>query len=62
LQVRGETAKTILVEATRLDADLIVMATHGHGAMFDLLVGSVGQAVLQHTTIPVLLVPARTAG
>lgn len=59
LHVQGETARTILAEAARLDADLIVMGTHGHGAMFDLLVGSVSQAVLRDSAIPVLLVPVR---
>lgn len=59
LHVQGETARTILAEAARLDADLIVMGTHGHGAMFDLLVGSVSQAVLRDSVIPVLLVPVR---
>lgn len=59
LQVQGATADTILREAQRLPADLIIMATHGHGAVFDLLVGSVSQAVLRHSTVPVLMVPAR---
>ncbi|HET6603202.1 MAG TPA: universal stress protein [Xanthomonadaceae bacterium] len=60
LLVQGPSAATILAEADRLEAGLIVMATHGHGAMFDLLVGSVSHAVLRHSPIPVLLVPART--
>ncbi len=41
-----------------LNADLIVMGTHGHGAMYTLLVGSVTKGVLKHTVRPVLLVPA----
>lgn len=59
LLVRGPTAQTILHEATRLAADLVVMATHGHGAVFDLVVGSVSQAVLRGARVPVLLVPVR---
>jgi len=35
------------------------MATHGRGAVFDLLVGSVSHAVLRDSRVPVLLVPAR---
>jgi nucleotide-binding universal stress UspA family protein len=34
------------------------MGTHGHGAMYTLLVGSVTKGVLKHTVRPVLLVPA----
>ncbi|HEX5818550.1 MAG TPA: universal stress protein [Gemmatimonadales bacterium] len=59
LLVRGPTADTILGEAAKLEVDLIVMATHGHGAMFDILVGSISHAVLRRSTIPVLMVPAR---
>ena len=55
------TAETILREAARLPADLIIMATHGHGAVFDLLVGSISQAVLRASPVPVLMVPARNS-
>jgi nucleotide-binding universal stress UspA family protein len=59
LLIRGPTADTILGEAAKLEADLIVMATHGRGAVFDILVGSISHAVLRRSTIPVLMVPAR---
>jgi nucleotide-binding universal stress UspA family protein len=59
LTIRGPTAATILSEASRLGAELIVMATHGRGAVFDLLVGSVSYAVLRDARVPVLMVPAR---
>ena len=59
LTIRGPTAATILGEAGRLSVELIVMATHGRGAVFDLLVGSVSHAVLRDSRVPVLLVPAR---
>jgi len=36
--------------------DLIVMASHGHGGISGLLLGSETQKVLTHTTIPVLIV------
>jgi nucleotide-binding universal stress UspA family protein len=59
LTVCGPTAATILSEARRRGVELIVMATHGRGAVFDLLVGSVSHAVLRDSRVPVLLVPAR---
>jgi nucleotide-binding universal stress UspA family protein len=54
----GAVAEEILNQADELNADLIVMGTHGHGAMYNLLVGSATKGVLKHSTRPVLLVPA----
>ena len=53
----GIVAEEILDQAAELNADLIVMGTHGHGAMYNLLVGSATKGVLKHSTRPVLLVP-----
>ena len=53
----GAAAEEILNQADEVNADLIVMGTHGHSAMYNLLVGSVTKAVLKHSTCPVLLVP-----
>src|SRR5215475_9997726 len=53
----GTVAEEVLDQADDLNADLIVMGTHGHGAMYNLLVGSATKGVLKHTTRPVLLVP-----
>ena len=57
----GPVVEEILREADSRDADLIVMGTHGHGAMYNLLVGSVTKGVLKHSTRPVLLVPTARA-
>jgi nucleotide-binding universal stress UspA family protein len=53
----GAVAEEILSQADELDADLIVMGTHGHGAMYNLLVGSTTEGVLKHSSCPVLLMP-----
>jgi nucleotide-binding universal stress UspA family protein len=45
----------ILGAAKVFKADLIVMGTHGAGALERLIVGSQTQRVLAHTTIPVLV-------
>jgi nucleotide-binding universal stress UspA family protein len=55
----GAVAEEILNQADVLNADLIVMGTHGHGAMYNLLVGSATKGVLKHSARPVLLVPGR---
>jgi len=57
----GAVAEEILNQANVLQADLIVMGTHGHGAMYNLLVGSATKGVLKHSRRPVLLVPAHRA-
>ncbi len=53
----GAVVEEILNKADLVNADLIVMGTHGHGAMYNLLVGSVTKGVLKRSTRPVLLVP-----
>lgn len=46
----------ILEAATSLGADLIIMGSHGRHGIEKLLLGSVTQRVLSHTTLPVLVV------
>ncbi|WP_309681443.1 universal stress protein [Polaromonas sp.] len=36
--------------------DMIIMGSHGHGALANLVMGSVATQVLAHSTVPVLLV------
>ena len=57
----GAVAEEILNQADVLKADLIVMGTHGHGAMCNLLVGSATKGVPKHSRRPVLLVSAPRA-
>src|SRR5260370_291561 len=56
-ELTGMVAEEILLQADSLNAGLIVMGTHGHSAMYNLLVGGVTKGVLKHSTRPVLLVP-----
>jgi nucleotide-binding universal stress UspA family protein len=55
---QGPSVETILKEAGRLGVDLIVMGSHGHGAVHHLLVGSVSQGVLKKSPCPVMVVPS----
>ena len=59
LLIQGPTAATTLREAERLEAELIVVGSHGHGALYDVLVGSYSAAILRASTVPVLVVPTR---
>jgi len=57
LLVHGATVETILKEASDLDVDMIVVGTHGRGAMYQLLVGSVSEGILHKSRYPVLVIP-----
>jgi nucleotide-binding universal stress UspA family protein len=57
LLVHGATVEVILKEASDLEVDLIVVGSHGRGAMYQLLVGSVSEEVLKKSRIPVLVIP-----
>jgi nucleotide-binding universal stress UspA family protein len=54
--VVGHYADEILAAARAEKAQLIVMGTHGHGALARALMGSVAQRVLVDSELPVLLV------
>jgi len=57
LLVQGPPVRKILEQADRLPADLLVVGSHGHGAMYNLLMGSVAEGVLHKSHVPVLVVP-----
>ncbi|MES9924097.1 MAG: universal stress protein [Candidatus Thiodiazotropha endolucinida] len=57
LLVQGSTVETILHEASRLDVDMIVIGSHGRGAMYHLLMGSVTEGVLHAAKCTILVVP-----
>jgi nucleotide-binding universal stress UspA family protein len=54
----GMPAAQILEQAQKLCADYIVMGSHGHGAIYDLLIGGTTHAVLNKAGCPVVVVPA----
>jgi len=53
----GQPASSIRDEAEELGADYIVVGSHGHGALYDLVVGSTASALLKDAPCPVLVVP-----
>jgi nucleotide-binding universal stress UspA family protein len=56
LQVVGEPAEAIVREAKRGRYDLVVMGTHGRGALEGLLLGSVARKVIAQSPVPVTVV------
>lgn len=57
--IQGPAREVILERASHFAVDLIVIGSHGHGALYRTLVGSVSEGVLRRATCPVLVVPAR---
>ncbi len=62
LLVHGKTIDVILKEAADLDVDMIAVGSHGRGAMYQLLVGSISEDVLHRSRLPVLVIPTRKRG
>lgn len=54
----GAPAKQIVATAKEIDADAIAMATHSRKGLGKLMFGSVAEAVLHETNLPILLVRA----
>jgi len=57
----GLPADEIMGAARDHGADLVVMGSHGHGALYHLFTGSVVTGVLKRIGCPVLVVPLRDA-
>jgi len=59
LHIQGPTVEKILHEAGEQQAGWIVLGTHGHGALYELLVGSVAHGVIKGARCPVVVVPVK---
>jgi len=56
-EVRTGMAYEEIIKYTKeIDADLIVMATHGHSGISSILLGSIAEKVVRHAPCPVLTV------
>ena len=53
--VQGPIVETIVAEAARFGADLVAVGSHGHGAAYDLAIGSISAGVIRASMIPVLV-------
>lgn len=60
--VCGEPAERILEEARSGGYDLIVMGTHGHGALLNMVLGSVAKETIRKSPVPVFVVPLPREG
>ena len=55
----GEFAETILETATEVHADFIVIGSHSRRWLEEVLMGSVTEKVLHHTSIPLFIIPTK---
>lgn len=62
LLIQGATVETVLDQAVKLSATMLVIGSHGKGAVRRLLLGSISEGVLHKSKIPVLVVPTPVPG
>ena len=55
----GNFGETILKTAIKLNVDIIVMGTHSRRGLEKILIGSVAENVLHHSSIPLFIIPTR---
>ena len=55
----GDFAETILKTAKDLHADIIVIGSHSRRWLDEILMGSVTEKVLHHSTIPLFIIPTK---
>ncbi|MEI8031731.1 MAG: universal stress protein [Chlorobiaceae bacterium] len=53
-----EEVEAIISQGEKIGADMIILGSHGHGALFHLLIGSVSEGVIRRATCPVVIIPA----
>ena len=56
---QGYLASEIINHAEKLKSDLIIMGSHGHGIIHDLLLGSISHNVINNSPCPVFIIPLK---
>ena len=59
IQKEGDFADSILEAAKEVHADIIVVGSHSRKWLENIVMGSVTEKVLHHTSIPLLIVPTK---
>ena len=60
LLIQGTAVDLILEKADRLEADMIIIGSHGRSMLYEALIGSVCAGVLRKSKIPMLIVPVKS--
>ncbi len=56
--LRGPVIQTILDQIEHRGIDLVILGSHGHGAVYQMLLGSVSEGVMHRAGCPVVTVPS----
>ena len=54
----GSPLHSLMDYVKEVNADFVVLGSHGHGAIASLLLGSVAEGMVRKATVPTLIVPA----
>ena len=57
--LEGDVASTIVKAATDFGADIIVLGSHSRRGLDKILMGSVAEKVLHHSTTPLFIIPTK---
>ncbi|MGB7786649.1 MAG: universal stress protein [Salinimicrobium sp.] len=57
LLIQGSTVETVLKEAEKLKADILIVGTHKHSFLYNLLQESVALELLKRANLPILTIP-----
>ena len=55
----GDPAESILSTAKDLHADMVIMGSHSRRWLDEILMGSVTEKVLHHTSVPLIIIPIK---
>ena len=61
LEFEGSVLDCLLDQVDLLKPDMIIMGSHAHGSLYNLIVGSVTAGVIRQAPCPVLLIPKEPA-
>jgi nucleotide-binding universal stress UspA family protein len=56
---QNDEVTAIIEESEKNGADMIMLGSHGHGALFHLLIGSVSEGIIRQASCPVIIVPLK---
>jgi len=57
LLIQGSVIDVILHQSSKLGIEMIIVGSHGHGAVYNLVIGSVNEGLLKQSPCPVLVIP-----
>jgi nucleotide-binding universal stress UspA family protein len=57
LMIQGAIVETILKQATKLNADMIIIGSQQHSFIRQRLLGSISDSVVHNSSVPILVVP-----